>query len=111
MIEREQNEETRRAHAWLEQFLGEWETEGDADPEDGPWRETGRSLGGPWIIDQIKGLALGLLIGFAGVVVLLSKDLTANAQNSIIGQAAVILASIFYAGSAVFAKEPRTRVR
>ena len=48
---------------------------------------------------------LGLLIGFAGVVVLLSKDLTANAQNSIIGQAAVILASLFYAGSAVFARK------
>ena len=34
---------------------------------------------------------LGLLIGFAGVVILLSKDLTAGAQNSVIGQAAVIL--------------------
>jgi len=48
---------------------------------------------------------LGLLIGFAGVVVLLSKDLTANAHNSVIGQAAVILASVFYAGSAVFARK------
>ena len=48
---------------------------------------------------------LGLLIGFAGVVVLLSKDLTAGAQNSVIGQAAVILASLFYAGSAVFARK------
>jgi drug/metabolite transporter (DMT)-like permease len=47
---------------------------------------------------------LGLLIGFAGVVILLSKDLTAGAQNSVIGQAAVILASLFYAGSAVFAR-------
>ena len=47
---------------------------------------------------------LGLLIGFAGVVILLSKDLTTGAQNSVIGQAAVILASLFYAGSAVFAR-------
>lgn len=48
---------------------------------------------------------LGLLIGFAGTVVLLSKDLTVGAQTSVIGQAAVILASIFYAGSAVFARK------
>jgi len=48
---------------------------------------------------------LGLLIGFAGVVVLISKDLTAGAQNSILGQAAVILASLFYAGSAVFGRK------
>ena len=48
---------------------------------------------------------VGLLIGLAGVVILLSKDLTVGAQNSIIGQAAVILASLFYAGSAVFARK------
>jgi drug/metabolite transporter (DMT)-like permease len=48
---------------------------------------------------------IGLLIGFAGTVILLSKDLTAGAQNSVIGQAAVILASIFYAGSAVFGRK------
>jgi len=48
---------------------------------------------------------LGLLIGFAGVVVLLSKDLIAGAQNSVIGQAAVILASLFYAGSAVYGRK------
>ncbi|HEX6271006.1 MAG TPA: DMT family transporter [Anaerolineales bacterium] len=48
---------------------------------------------------------LGLLIGFGGVVLLLSKDLTAGAQNSVIGQGAVILASLFYAGSAVFARK------
>ncbi len=44
---------------------------------------------------------IGLLAGFAGIVVLLSKDLFANAHNSAIGQAAVILAALFYAGSAV----------
>jgi len=48
---------------------------------------------------------LGLLIGFGGVVVLMSKDLTAGAHNSVIGQAAVVLASLFYAGSAVFARK------
>lgn len=44
---------------------------------------------------------LGLLIGFAGVMVLMSKDLLASEHGSVIGQAAVILASLFYAGSAV----------
>ncbi|HUG33562.1 MAG TPA: DMT family transporter [Anaerolineales bacterium] len=48
---------------------------------------------------------LGLLIGFAGVITLLSEDLTTGARNSVIGQAAVILASLFYAGSAVFARK------
>lgn len=48
---------------------------------------------------------LGLLIGFAGTVVLLSEDLTVGAHSSVIGQAAVILASIFYAGSAVFGRK------
>ena len=48
---------------------------------------------------------LGLLIGFVGVIVLLSKDFVAGAQNSVIGQAAVILASLFYAGSAVYARK------
>lgn len=48
---------------------------------------------------------LGLLIGFAGTVVLLSEDLFASAHSSILGQGAVIVASIFYAGSAVFARK------
>lgn len=47
---------------------------------------------------------IGLLVGFAGVVVLLSKDLTAGAYNSTLGQGAVILASFFYAGSSVYAR-------
>jgi drug/metabolite transporter (DMT)-like permease len=47
---------------------------------------------------------LGLLVGFAGVVVLLSEDLLNSSQSSVIGQAAVILAALFYAGSAVFAR-------
>ena len=48
---------------------------------------------------------LGLLIGFAGTILLLSEDLTVGAKSSVIGQAAVILASIFYAGSAVFGRK------
>ena len=48
---------------------------------------------------------LGLLVGFVGVVVLLSEDLAAGAHNSVLGQAAVILAATFYAGSAVFARK------
>ena len=47
----------------------------------------------------------GLLIGFAGTIVLLSKDITVGAQSSVVGQAAVILASIFYAGSAVLGRK------
>ena len=48
---------------------------------------------------------LGLLTGFAGVVILLSEDLTVGAHNSVIGQAAVVVASMFYAGSTVYARK------
>jgi drug/metabolite transporter (DMT)-like permease len=47
---------------------------------------------------------LGLLIGFAGVVVLMSKDIGAS-FGPVLGQLAVVLASVFYAGSAVFARK------
>lgn len=47
---------------------------------------------------------LGLLMGFAGVVVLMSKDLGGSA-GSLLGQAAVVLASVFYAGSSVYARK------
>jgi drug/metabolite transporter (DMT)-like permease len=46
----------------------------------------------------------GLLVGFAGVVVLLSEDLGAS-PSSMLGQGAVVLASAFYAGSAVYARK------
>ena len=46
----------------------------------------------------------GLLLGFAGVVVLMSKDMGAS-PGSLLGQAAVVLASVFYAGSAVYARK------
>jgi drug/metabolite transporter (DMT)-like permease len=47
---------------------------------------------------------VGLLVGFGGVIVLLSKDLQPGGHNSILGQAAVLIASLFYAGSTVFAR-------
>ena len=46
---------------------------------------------------------LGLLTGFAGVVILMSKDLGAS-SSSLLGQLAVILACIFYAGSSIIAR-------
>jgi drug/metabolite transporter (DMT)-like permease len=46
---------------------------------------------------------LGLLTGFAGVVILMSKDI-GNSTGSIPGQLAVIAASACYAGSAVYAR-------
>jgi drug/metabolite transporter (DMT)-like permease len=48
---------------------------------------------------------LGLLIGFAGVIVLMSKDLFHASTGSLLGQAAVILASAFYAGSSVLVRK------
>ncbi len=48
---------------------------------------------------------LGLLIGFAGVVVLMSQDLANASTSSLLGQAAVILASVFYAGSSVYVRK------
>ncbi len=47
---------------------------------------------------------VGLLIGFAGVVVLMSEDI-GSSPGSVLGQAAVVLASLFYAGSSVYARK------
>jgi drug/metabolite transporter (DMT)-like permease len=47
---------------------------------------------------------LGLLIGFGGVVILMSKDINAS-TNSLLGQAAVVLASAFYAGSGILVRK------
>jgi drug/metabolite transporter (DMT)-like permease len=47
---------------------------------------------------------VGLLMGFLGVVLLLSKDFKADAHNSVIGQAAVILAAISYAVSSIYTR-------
>jgi drug/metabolite transporter (DMT)-like permease len=54
---------------------------------------------------------IGLLTGFAGIVILLSKDLFVSAHNSAIGQAAVILAALFYAASAVWARKVTQHVQ
>jgi drug/metabolite transporter (DMT)-like permease len=47
---------------------------------------------------------LGLVIGFAGILVLMSKDIGAS-SGSLLGQAAVVVASMFYAGSAVYVRK------
>ncbi len=47
---------------------------------------------------------LGLVIGFAGVIILLSKDI-GGSKNTIPGQAAIVIASIFYAVSAVYVRK------
>lgn len=47
---------------------------------------------------------LGLLMGFAGVVILMSKDIGAS-FGSVLGQLAVVLACVFYAGSNVYARK------
>ena len=47
---------------------------------------------------------MGLLVGFAGVVVLMSKDIGESA-SPLLGQAAVVVASLFYAGSSVYARK------
>jgi drug/metabolite transporter (DMT)-like permease len=46
---------------------------------------------------------VGLLLGFAGVVILMSKDIGAS-LGSVLGQFAIVLASAFYAGGAVYAR-------
>ena len=62
--------------------------------------------------DRITSQKLfGLLIGFAGVVVLMSKDLGTSSHGSVIGQGAVILASVFYAWSAVYARKTTQHVK
>jgi drug/metabolite transporter (DMT)-like permease len=47
---------------------------------------------------------LGLLLGFAGVVILMSKDI-GSSLGSILGQFAIVLASAFYAGGGVYARK------
>jgi drug/metabolite transporter (DMT)-like permease len=58
-----------------------------------------------WIKERLTGeRALGVLIGFAGVFVLLGADLGAIAESSTLGQLAVIAASAGYAVGFVFAR-------
>lgn len=46
----------------------------------------------------------GLLLGFVGVLLLMSRDLTGGVQASLIGQLAVLAASLSYAAAAVFSR-------
>ncbi len=47
----------------------------------------------------------GLLIGFGGVAVLVSRDFQNASKSSLLGSAAVILASIFYAMSGIYIRK------
>jgi drug/metabolite transporter (DMT)-like permease len=47
---------------------------------------------------------VGLLVGFAGIIVLVSRDLVSGVQLNLLGQGAVLLAAFSYGGSAVFAR-------
>jgi len=47
---------------------------------------------------------LGLVIGFVGIVILMSKDI-GGSSSSLLGQLAVIVASIFYAISAIYIRK------
>lgn len=47
---------------------------------------------------------IGLLTGFAGVIILMSKDI-GGSPSSVLGQIAVVAACVFYAGSSVYARK------
>jgi hypothetical protein len=53
--------EPQAEHLWLEKFLGEWESEGEADmgpesaSEETSGEETVRSLGGLWVVAEGRG--------------------------------------------------------
>jgi len=53
----------------------------------------------------------GLLIGFIGILILFSKDLLDSKHTHIIGQLAVVLASLFYAGGAVYTRKVTAHVQ
>lgn len=52
---------------------------------------------------------VGILIGFAGVVFIMGKDISVT-RSSALGQLAVIVASMFYAFSGVYARKNTTHV-
>lgn len=55
--------------------------------------------------------SLGLLIGFAGIVVLMVRDLGADVlRTGLLGQAAVLLAAVSYASASVFARRTMREV-
>lgn len=47
---------------------------------------------------------VGILTGFIGIVVLVSRDLSGGVRLNLLGQLAVLLASVLYAGTSVFAR-------
>jgi drug/metabolite transporter (DMT)-like permease len=51
----------------------------------------------------------GMLVGLVGVIVLLSKNL-GGSSSSVIGQLAIILASLFYAGSGIIVRKKTQNV-
>jgi len=51
----------------------------------------------------------GLIVGFVGIIVLMSKDMGASA-GSILGQLAVVVASLFYAISAIYVRKTTEEV-
>lgn len=59
---------------------------------------------------------IGLIVGFIGIIILISRDLgssneyTSKVQLIILGQLAVLTASMLYAGSAVYARSNFKRV-
>ncbi|TAK13995.1 MAG: DMT family transporter [Anaerolineae bacterium] len=56
--------------------------------------------------DKLSGRRIvGLLIGFAGVVLLMWRDLSAGVQVNLLGQGAVLLAAVFYGVAAVYARK------
>jgi drug/metabolite transporter (DMT)-like permease len=55
--------------------------------------------------------AAGLLVGFAGILVLMARDLKfGDLQSGLLGQAAVLLAAVSYASAAVFARRTMREV-
>lgn len=53
----------------------------------------------------------GLLVGFVGIIILFSKDLLASEHQNVIGQLAVVLASLFYAWGAVFGRKTTQHIK
>ncbi len=52
---------------------------------------------------------VGILVGFAGIVILVSRDLLSGLQINLLAQLAVLLASVLYAGTSVFARKTTRR--
>ena len=66
-----------------------------------------------WLHDDkiTRQKVTGLLTGFAGILILFSKDLLASQHQNVIGQLAVILAALFYAWSAVFGRKTTQHIK